>query len=362
MPSTKRGRPGDGDGGDGDGGSGGGCGQVVLGVPGRPGCSGQVYNDTNVIVMASDNKRHKRDHYNCNNTDNSIVESVAIESSHGNIMPSVSEATHGINDGANVIGRNNNLESGGNKLVSTGIISLVPKIDQNSNTNTTSDIESIVIGAGNKSPPTDTATSVYSLNNNDEYKDVGDVGDSRCGVDGRSDSMLHVSIVDDGEDGGNCHPTILLKSLKNHINHVTLGGGGEVCSKVNDDINRDTYSDNDNDMEAVEDRDGGNGDTTNDEDSEEEISTNEKLGRRNAVLYSRAKDDLLLSLAICCHFNHLTLPEQYKRLFTQSDNITPEMIIERFNLSDYDIERFHQYLKGNPRRHTHNNNSTVDVA
>jgi hypothetical protein len=115
--------------------------------------------------------------------------------------------------------------------------------------------------------------------------------------------------------------------------------------------------DNNNDMEAGDDRDGGNG-----EDSEEEISTNEILGRRNAVLYSRAKDDLLLSLAICCHFNHLTLPEQYKRLFTQSDNITPEMIIKGFNLSDYDIERFYQYLKGNPRRHTHDNNSTVDVA
>jgi hypothetical protein len=128
-----------------------------------------------------------------------------------------------------------------------------------------------------------------------------------------------------------------------------------VCSNVNDDINRDTY--NDNDMEAGDYRDGGNG-----EDSEEEISTNEKLGKRNEVLYSRAKDDLLLSLAICCHFNHLTLPKQYKRLFTQSDNITPEMIIKRFNLSNYDIERFHQYLKGNPRRHTHDNNSTVDEA
>ena len=33
---------------------------------------------------------------------------------------------------------------------------------------------------------------------------------------------------------------------------------------------RDTYNDNDNDMEAGDDRDGGNG-----EDSEEEISTNE---------------------------------------------------------------------------------------
>jgi hypothetical protein len=183
-------------------------------------------------------------------------------------------------------------------------MSSLPNIDQN--TNTTHGTQGGEGGEGGIYS-TDTAKSVHSLDSNDEEKDV------------------------------------------------TLGGGGEVCSNVNDDINRDTY--NDNDMEAGDYRDGGNG-----EDSEEEISTNEKLGKRNEVLYSRAKDDLLLSLAICCHFNHLTLPKQYKRLFTQSDNITPEMIIKRFNLSNYDIERFHQYLKGNPRRHTHDNNSTDDEA
>ena len=61
---------------------------------------------------------------------------------------------------------------------------------------------------------------------NDEYKDVGadgerDAGDSRCGVGGSSDSMLHDSIVIDGEEGGKCLPTILHTSQKNHTNHVT---------------------------------------------------------------------------------------------------------------------------------------------
>ena len=92
-------------------------------------------------------------------------------------MPQMNEAKYGINDSASVIGGNNNLASGGNKLVLT------------------SDI-------------------------NDKYKDVGDdgerdVGDSRCGVGGSSDSMLHDSIVVDGEEGGKCLPTILQTSAVN---------------------------------------------------------------------------------------------------------------------------------------------------
>ena len=101
MPSTKRKWSGDGGG---DGSDGGGR-QVVLGVP-RPGR--QQYNDTNDIVMASVKKRHKRVHYNCKNTDNSIVQSVARESPRDNTMQPVSDATHGINDGANVIGGGDN--------------------------------------------------------------------------------------------------------------------------------------------------------------------------------------------------------------------------------------------------------------
>jgi hypothetical protein len=87
------------------------------------------------------------------------------------------------------------------------------------------------------------------------------------------------------------------------------------------------------------------------------------VGQTNAVLYSRAKDDFKLSLAmISCHFNPLTLPNQYQLLFTKLDNITPEMIIAGFGLSDYDIGLFNRYLKGGPRRHTHDNDVTDDAT
>jgi hypothetical protein len=74
-------------------------------------------------------------------------------------------------------------------------------------------------------------------------------------------------------------------------------------------------------------------------DSEEAFTTNEQVGQKNAVLYSRAKDDLKLSLAIGCHFNPLTLPNQYRLPFTKLDNITPEMIIAGFGLLEYAIGR-----------------------
>ena len=78
---------------------------------------------------------------------------------------------------------------------------------------------------------------------------------------------------------------------------------------------------------------------TSNVDSEEEYTTNERVGQNNAVLYSRAKDDFKLSLAIGCHFNPLTLPNQYRLPFTKLDNITPEMIIAGFGLLEYAIGR-----------------------
>jgi hypothetical protein len=85
MSSKKRRRSGDG------GGDGGGGGRQVSVVPGGHGLH---YNDTNVIVMASDNnRRNKRVHSNCNNSDNGIIELVARESPRGKTMPPVSEQT-----------------------------------------------------------------------------------------------------------------------------------------------------------------------------------------------------------------------------------------------------------------------------
>ena len=157
MPSKKR-RRSDDDGG-GDGGGDGGR-QVVLGVP-RTNRTSHHHYDTNDIVTVSGKKRYKCVHHNCNNTDNSIVESVAIESPRVNTMPPVSEATNGINDGANVIGRNNNLESGENKLVSTGNISSVLDQNTNTNSNTTHGTQGGEGGEGGIYS-TDTATSVHS--------------------------------------------------------------------------------------------------------------------------------------------------------------------------------------------------------
>lgn len=88
-------------------------------------------------------------------------------------MSPVSEAKDGINDSASVINGNNNLESGGNKFVSTGIISLVSMFDQINNTNTTHGTQGGEGEEGGMCPTTDTATSVHSLDNNDEFKDVG---------------------------------------------------------------------------------------------------------------------------------------------------------------------------------------------
>lgn len=118
-------------------------------------------------------------------------------------MPQMNEAKYGIYDSASVIGGNNNLASGGNKLVLT------------------SDI-------------------------NDKYKDVGDdgerdVGDStRCGVGGSSDSMLHDSIVVDGEEGGKCLPTILQMLAVNDDEYD------------DDEYNDDEYDDDNDSQVSVE--------------------------------------------------------------------------------------------------------------
>ncbi len=147
MPSKKRRRSDDGGG---DGGR-----QVVLGVP-RTGRTGHQHYDTNDIVTESGKKRYKHAHHNCNNTDNSIVQSVARESPRVNTMPPESEAINGINDGANVIGNDgdNNFSGGGNKLASTCIMSSVPNIDQNTNTNTTHGTQGGEGGEGGLCPTT----------------------------------------------------------------------------------------------------------------------------------------------------------------------------------------------------------------
>jgi hypothetical protein len=158
MPSKKRRRSDDDDDDDDGGGGGGGGGggrQVVLDVPLRPSRTGHHHYDTNDIVMASVKKRHKRVHSNCNNTDNSIVESAAIESPRVNTMLPVSEANDGINDSAIVIGGgDNNFSGGGNKLASTCIMSSVPNIDQNTNTNTTHGTQGGEGGEGGMCPTT----------------------------------------------------------------------------------------------------------------------------------------------------------------------------------------------------------------